>query len=58
MLFPLLLSASLPDYTLLNCSQYDWLIDGVRTSSILSRTEKLDLTYLLIESTEEECFRE
>ena len=58
MLFPLLLSYTPPDYTLLNCSQYDWLIDGVMTSRILTRTEKLDLTYLLIESTEEEGFRE
>jgi hypothetical protein len=57
-LLPLLFSVVEPDYTLLKCDQYDWLRGAIGRSSLLSRSEKIDLTFLFIESTDPQCFEE
>jgi len=57
-LLPLLFSVVEPDYTLLNCNQYDWLRGAIGRSSLLTRFEKIDLHILFIESADPQCFLE
>ncbi len=57
-LLPLLFSVVEPDYTLLNCDQYDWLRGAIGRSSLLTRSERIDLHILFIENTDPQCFLE
>ncbi len=42
-------------FQLLTCSEYDFFIEGVRTSN-LTPTEKVDLYFEFYEMTEPKCF--
>ena len=42
--------------SLLTCSDYDWLVNGVKKIDDISIGDKLELIHLFAESTDPECF--
>ena len=42
--------------SLLTCSDYDWLVSGVKKIDNISTGEKLELIHFFAESTDPECF--
>ena len=42
--------------SLLTCSDYDWLVNGVKKIDYISIGDKLELIHFFAESTNPECF--
>ena len=42
--------------SLLTCSDYDWLVNGVKKLDDMTTGEKLELIHFFAESTDPKCF--
>ena len=42
--------------SLLTCSDYDWLVNGVKKIDDISTRDKLELIFYFAESTDPKCF--